>query len=99
TGLSAGMSSELRRYGITSTPAARSCSISTSTMRFSPEGAADRYRLCATTTFTAADATPPPTRRRTVAGMPELPEVEALASYLRERAVWRVVDRVEVGAV
>jgi formamidopyrimidine-DNA glycosylase len=32
-------------------------------------------------------------------GMPELPEVEALAAFLRERAVGRVVARVEVGAI
>ncbi|WP_405115305.1 Fpg/Nei family DNA glycosylase [Micromonospora sp. NBC_01405] len=31
--------------------------------------------------------------------MPELPEVEALAGYLRERAVGRRVDRVEVAAI
>ncbi|HYN94044.1 MAG TPA: DNA-formamidopyrimidine glycosylase family protein [Pilimelia sp.] len=31
--------------------------------------------------------------------MPELPEVEALAAYLRERAVGRQVDRVDVGAI
>jgi formamidopyrimidine-DNA glycosylase len=31
--------------------------------------------------------------------MPELPEVEALAAYLRERAVGRTVDRVEVSAI
>ncbi|MEU6072701.1 DNA-formamidopyrimidine glycosylase family protein [Micromonospora sp. NPDC047074] len=31
--------------------------------------------------------------------MPELPEVEALASYLRERAVGRRVDRLEVAAI
>ncbi|NUR26724.1 MAG: Fpg/Nei family DNA glycosylase [Catenulispora sp.] len=31
--------------------------------------------------------------------MPELPEVEALAAFLRERAVGRVVDRVEVAAI
>lgn len=31
--------------------------------------------------------------------MPELPEVEALASYLRERAVGRRVDRIEVAAI
>ena len=31
--------------------------------------------------------------------MPELPEVEALAAYLRERAVGRCVDRVEVAAI
>ncbi|MEU7980030.1 DNA-formamidopyrimidine glycosylase family protein [Micromonospora sp. NPDC049081] len=31
--------------------------------------------------------------------MPELPEVEALAGYLRERAVGRRVDRVEVSAI
>ncbi len=31
--------------------------------------------------------------------MPELPEVEALAAFLRERAVGRVVARVEVGAI
>ena len=31
--------------------------------------------------------------------MPELPEVEALAAYLRERAVGQVIERVEVGAI
>ncbi len=31
--------------------------------------------------------------------MPELPEVEALAAFLRERAVGRTVARVEVGAI
>src|SRR2546430_57013 len=31
--------------------------------------------------------------------MPELPEVEALAAYLRERAVGRSVERVEVSAI
>jgi formamidopyrimidine-DNA glycosylase len=31
--------------------------------------------------------------------MPELPEVEALAAYLRERAAGRTVDRVEVAAI
>lgn len=31
--------------------------------------------------------------------MPELPEVEALAGYLRERAVGRRVDRLEVAAI
>jgi formamidopyrimidine-DNA glycosylase len=31
--------------------------------------------------------------------VPELPEVEALAAFLRERAVGRVVARVEVGAI
>jgi formamidopyrimidine-DNA glycosylase len=31
--------------------------------------------------------------------MPELPEVEALAAFLRERAVGRVVARVDVGAI
>ncbi len=31
--------------------------------------------------------------------MPELPEVEALAAFLRERAVGRIVARVEVGAI
>ena len=31
--------------------------------------------------------------------MPELPEVEALAAYLRERAVGRTIQRVEVGAI
>jgi formamidopyrimidine-DNA glycosylase len=31
--------------------------------------------------------------------MPELPEVEALAGFLRERAVGRVVAKVEVGAI
>jgi formamidopyrimidine-DNA glycosylase len=32
-------------------------------------------------------------------GMPELPEVEALAAYLRERAAGRTVDRVDVAAI
>ncbi len=32
-------------------------------------------------------------------GVPELPEVEALAAYLRERAVGRRVDRLEVAAI
>ena len=32
-------------------------------------------------------------------GMPELPEVEALAAYLRERAVGCTVERVEVSAI
>lgn len=31
--------------------------------------------------------------------MPELPEVEALAAYLRERAVGRTVARVELAAI
>jgi formamidopyrimidine-DNA glycosylase len=31
--------------------------------------------------------------------MPELPEVEALCAYLRERAVGRAVDRIEVSAI
>ena len=31
--------------------------------------------------------------------MPELPEVEALAAYLRERAVGRAIERVEVAAI
>src|SRR3954453_18692539 len=31
--------------------------------------------------------------------MPELPEVEALVGFLRERAVGRVVARVDVGAI
>jgi formamidopyrimidine-DNA glycosylase len=31
--------------------------------------------------------------------MPELPEVEALAAFLRERAVGRVLARIEVGAI
>ena len=31
--------------------------------------------------------------------MPELPEVEALAAFLRERAVGRVIDRAEVAAI
>ena len=31
--------------------------------------------------------------------MPELPEVEALAAYLRERAVGRTVQRLEVAAI
>ena len=37
--------------GSTSTPAAVSCAISASTIVFSPDGWASRYRLCATTTF------------------------------------------------
>lgn len=37
--------------------------------------------------------------RSTVIDVPELPEVEALAAYLRERAVGRTVSRVEVAAV
>ena len=48
---SAPISSELRRNGTTSTPAARSCAISASTTVFSPDGWAEEYRLCATTTF------------------------------------------------
>ncbi|GAA2494545.1 formamidopyrimidine-DNA glycosylase [Winogradskya humida] len=59
-------------------------------MTFSPEGIASRYRLCATTTFTATNAT--------VEGVPELPEVEALAAYLRERAVGHTVERFEVSS-
>jgi formamidopyrimidine-DNA glycosylase len=47
--------------------------------------------LCATTTFTVYDAT--------VDGVPELPEVEALAAYLRERAAGRRVDRMEISAI
>src|SRR3954467_2029957 len=82
--------SELRRNGSTSTPAAVSWAISVSTMTFSPEGMASRYRLCATTTFTATNAT--------VGGVPELPEVEALAAYLRERAVGHTVERFEVSS-
>src|SRR5262245_4177470 len=31
--------------------------------------------------------------------MPELPEVEALAAYLRERSVGHTVDRVDVAAI
>ena len=34
----------------------------------------------------------------TVDGVPELPEVEALAAYLRERAVGRTVERLEVSS-
>jgi formamidopyrimidine-DNA glycosylase len=44
--------------------------------------------LCATTTFTVENAT--------VDLVPELPEVEALAAYLRERAVGHTVERLEV---
>ncbi|GLH95129.1 formamidopyrimidine-DNA glycosylase [Phytohabitans aurantiacus] len=47
--------------------------------------------MCATTTFTVYDAT--------VNGVPELPEVEALAAYLRERAAGRRVDRMEISAI
>ena len=47
-----GISSELRINGNTSTPAAVSWAISESTMVFSPEGWASRYRLCATTILT-----------------------------------------------
>ena len=32
-------------------------------------------------------------------GVPELPEVEALAAFLRERLIGRAVDRVDVGAI
>jgi formamidopyrimidine-DNA glycosylase len=46
--------------------------------------------LCATTTFTVINAT--------VEGVPELPEVEALAAYLRERAVGHTVQRLEVSS-
>jgi formamidopyrimidine-DNA glycosylase len=46
--------------------------------------------LCATTTFTPANAT--------VDLVPELPEVEALAAYLRERAVGHTVQRIEVSS-
>jgi formamidopyrimidine-DNA glycosylase len=46
--------------------------------------------LCATTTFTPANAT--------VDLVPELPEVEALAAYLRERAVGHTVQRLEVSS-
>lgn len=35
----------------------------------------------------------------TVNGVPELPEVEALAAYLRERAAGRRVDRMEISAI
>jgi formamidopyrimidine-DNA glycosylase len=59
-------------------------------MTFSPDGIASRYRLCATTTFTPANAT--------VDLVPELPEVEALAAYLRERAVGHTVQRLEVSS-
>ena len=31
--------------------------------------------------------------------MPELPEVEALAGFLRERLIGRAVDRVDIGAI
>jgi formamidopyrimidine-DNA glycosylase len=60
-------------------------------MLFSPDGRASRYRLCATTTFTRIDGT--------VVAVPELPEVEALAAYLRERAVGHAVERLEVAAI
>jgi formamidopyrimidine-DNA glycosylase len=59
-------------------------------MTFSPDGMASRYRLCATTTFTRIDIT--------VDDVPELPEVEALAAYLRERAVGHTVERFEVSS-
>src|SRR3954471_14424421 len=84
------MESELRWNDSTSTPAARSWATSVSTMTFSPDGIASRYRLCATTTFTPANATVEP--------VPELPEVEALAAYLRERAVSHTVQRFEVSS-
>jgi formamidopyrimidine-DNA glycosylase len=35
----------------------------------------------------------------TLDGVPELPEVEALAAYLRERAVGHAVERIEVAAI
>jgi formamidopyrimidine-DNA glycosylase len=47
--------------------------------------------LCAITTFTRANGT--------VTRVPELPEVEALAAYLRERAVGHTVQRLEVAAL
>jgi formamidopyrimidine-DNA glycosylase len=37
--------------------------------------------------------------RRTLSGVPELPEVEALAAFLRERAVGRAVTRTDVAAI
>jgi formamidopyrimidine-DNA glycosylase len=46
--------------------------------------------LCATTTFMPGNATVDP--------VPELPEVEALGAYLRERAVGHTVDRFEVSS-
>ena len=98
---SAPISSELRRNGTTSTPAARSWAISASTMMFSPDGWAEEYRLCAMTTFMTR-----PTLRQTETAahtadgrMPELPEVEALAAYLRERAAGHVIERVDVAAI
>jgi formamidopyrimidine-DNA glycosylase len=51
---------------------------------------ASRYLLCATTTFTVKNAT--------FITVPELPEVEALAAYLRERAVGHTVERLEVSS-
>lgn len=47
--------------------------------------------MCATTTFTVPHAT--------FGYVPELPEVEALAAYLRERAAGRRVDRVDVASI
>jgi formamidopyrimidine-DNA glycosylase len=44
-------------------------------------------------------AAPGPAGDSTVARVPELPEVEALAAYLRERAVGHTIARVEVAAI
>ena len=35
----------------------------------------------------------------TLGGVPELPEVEALAAFLRERAVGHTIQRIEVSAI
>ncbi len=60
-------------------------------MVFSPDGCADEYRLCATTTFIR--------RNGTVEVMPELPEVQGLVADLTDRVVGQRVDRVDVAAI
>src|SRR5579875_35787 len=40
-----------------------------------------------------------PRRRRTLEGVPELPEVQALADFLTERAVGHVVARVDLASI
>jgi hypothetical protein len=47
------MESDSRMNGTTVSPSALSCSISASTITFSPDGAPLAYRLCAITTFMA----------------------------------------------
>ena len=64
--------------------------------------AARRLLVTVTTTVstpTAAGSVPLADRRGTLAGMPELPEVEALVAFLRERSVGRVVARIDVPGI